>query len=50
MTSGYDIKKVRGDLIERLSATRSEKTADSSNAAGSSRAGDGADQMLELVR
>lgn len=50
MKKDYDIKGIRSDLVERLSASRSEKTADSSNAAGTSRAGDGADQMLELVR
>ena len=45
-----DIKGIRGDLIERLSASRSEKTAASSNADGSRRAGKGADQRLALVR
>ena len=36
-----DIKGIRGDLIERLRASRSEKTAASSNADGSRRAGKG---------
>lgn len=47
---GIDIKGIRGDLIERLSASRSEKTAASSNADGSRRAGKGTDQRLHLVR
>jgi len=45
-----DIKGIRSDLVERLSASRSEKTAASSNAAGDGRAGKGADSRLVLVR
>ena len=43
MQKPQDIKGIRSDLIEKLSASRSEKTADSSTAAESRRAGDGAD-------
>jgi len=42
MTKGYDYKAIRNDLIEKLSSSRSEKTAASSNNEVS-RAGDGAD-------
>jgi len=49
MTKGaFDIKGIRSDLIEKLSTSRSEKTADSSNCADE-RNGRG-DGMLELVR
>lgn len=48
---GIDVKSIRGDLIERLSASRSEKTAASSNNDGSRRAGKGTnDSGLQLVR
>ena len=51
MTKGHDIKGIRSDLIERLSSIRSEKTAASSNNMGeATRAGKGADSMLQLVR
>jgi len=50
MSKPTDIKGIRGDLVERLSASRSEKTAASSNADGSRRAGKGTDQRLALVR
>ena len=46
MKSGLDIKKTRSDLLERLSSIRSEKTADSSACAGSSRG----DPELTLIR
>jgi len=49
MKKTYDIKGIRSDLVERLSASRSEKTAASSNQE-ITRAGKGADSMLELVR
>merc|ERR1719473_1373052 len=49
MKQDMDVKGIRGDLIERLSSTRSEKTAASSNQE-IARAGKGADSMLELVR
>jgi hypothetical protein len=42
-----DVKGIRDDLMERLSASRSEKTAASSNQDGSRR---GDNDMLELVR
>jgi len=45
-----DIKGIRSDLVERLSQSRSEKTAASSNKEGSTRAGKGADSRLVLVR
>jgi len=44
-----DIKGIRSDLIERLSSSRSEKTAASSNQEVC-RAGKGADERLHLVR
>jgi hypothetical protein len=44
-----DHKGIRNDLIERLSTSRSEKTAASSNQDNNLRAGKGADSMLELV-
>jgi len=47
MKKTMDIKQTRSDLLERLSSIRSEKTADSSAAAGSSR---GDNDLLELVR
>lgn len=51
MTKGSDYKAIRSDLVERLSSIRSEKTAASSNNQGeATRAGKGADSMLELVR
>jgi len=43
MQKSYDLKGVRNNLIEKLSESRSERTADSSTAAESRRAGDGAD-------
>ena len=49
MTKGFDFKSVRNDLIDRLSTSRSEKTAASSNREDA-RAGKGADSMLALVR
>ena len=49
MKESYDIKAVRSDLIERLSTSRSEKTAASSNQ-DIARAGKGADSMLKLIR
>jgi len=52
MQKGMDVKGIRSNLIERLSESRSEKTAASSNqdAIGDSRAGKGADSRLVLVR
>jgi len=49
MQKGTDVKGIRNDLIEKLSSTRSERTAASSNQEAA-RAGKGADSMLELVR
>ena len=49
MQQQYDVKGIRSDLIERLSASRSEKTAASSNQEAA-RAGKGADSLLTLVR
>ena len=51
MSKPTDIKGIKSNLIERLSATRSEKTAASSSNAEVQRAGKGgADARLELVR
>ena len=49
MQMGFDYKNIRGDLIEKLSSSRSEKTAASSNQEGM-RGGKGADSRLVLVR
>lgn len=47
MKKSMDIKQTRSDLLEKLSSIRSERTADSSAAAGSSRA---IDNPLYLAR
>ena len=52
MQKGMDVKGIRSNLIDRLSESRSEKTAASSNqdAIGDSRGLKGADSRLVLVR
>jgi serine/threonine protein kinase len=50
MSKPTDVKGIRSDLVERLSASRSEKTAASSNQEGTCRGLKGANSRLQLVR